>query len=150
MWWYQFYFTTERGKLGYEKYTREFARLIWQIASPKWYFNEDTFERSATSLDHPDHVAIVIHNYRWRLSLAKGESKYDDLEAKLATSPIISVPSITLEGDSNGAPHPEPESYRNKFSAKYANYIIPGRSGHNLPQEAPQAFANAIIEVDGY
>ncbi|HEU4934154.1 MAG TPA: alpha/beta hydrolase [Pyrinomonadaceae bacterium] len=149
-WWYQFYFATERGRAGYEKYRRDFNKLIWQLASPKWNFDDATFDRSAASFDNPDHVQIVIHNYRWRLSLAEGERQYDDLERKLAQSPVISVPTITLEGDANGAPHPDPGVYAKKFSGKYAHRLIKGGIGHNLPQEAPQAFADAIIEVDGY
>ena len=149
-WWYQFYFTTERGKAGYEKYTRDFNKLIWQLASPKWRFDDATFDRSAVAFDNPDHVQIVIHNYRWRLGLAEGERQYDDFERRLAQGPIITVPTITLEGDANGAPHPEPSSYAKKFSSKYSHRTIKGGVGHNLPQEAPQAFADAIIEVDGY
>ena len=146
-WWYQYYFATERGRLGYEKYRREFSKLIWQLASPKWNFDDATFERSAASFDNPDHVAIVIHNYRWRLGLAPGESKYDELEKRLAEFPAIAVPTITLEGDANGAPHPDPKVYARKFSGKYAHRLITGGIGHNLPQEAPQAFADAVIEV---
>jgi pimeloyl-ACP methyl ester carboxylesterase len=149
-WWYQYYFATERGEAGYDKYRHDFARLIWQIASPQWHFDDATFDRSAASLDNPDHVRIAIHNYRWRLGLAEGEAKYDDLEKRLAESPAISVPTITLEGDANGAPHPEPAAYRNKFSGKYAHRTVTGGIGHNLPQEAPQAFAEAVIEADGY
>jgi pimeloyl-ACP methyl ester carboxylesterase len=149
-WWYQYYFATERGRAGYDKYRHDFAKLIWQLASPKWNFTDATFNRSAASLDNPDQVAIVIHNYRWRLGLAEGESKYDGLEKQLAQSPVITVPTITLEGDANGAPHPPPSSYAQKFSGKYANRIIAGGVGHNLPQEAPQAFAQAIVDVDGY
>ncbi len=149
-WWYQFYFATDRGKAGYDKYRHDFAKLIWQLASPKWNFDDATFNRSAAAFDNPDHVAIVIHNYRWRQGLAKGDPKYDDIEAQLAKSPVITVPTITLEGDANGAPHLPPGAYEGKFSGKYANKIIGGGVGHNLPQEAPQAFADAIIEVDGY
>jgi pimeloyl-ACP methyl ester carboxylesterase len=149
-WWYQFYFATERGQAGYDKYRHDFARLIWQIASPKWDFDDATFDRSAASLENPDHVEIVIHNYRWRLGLAEGEPKYGDLEKRLAEAPLIRVPTITLEGDANGAPHPEASSYANKFSGKYAHRIIEGGVGHNLPQEAPRAFAEAVVEVDGY
>jgi pimeloyl-ACP methyl ester carboxylesterase len=149
-WWFQYYFATERGRAGYDKYRHDFAKLIWQLASPKWNFDDATFDRSAEALNNPDHVAIVIHNYRWRLSLAEGEPKYDDLEKRLAQSPVITVPTITLEGDANGAPHPEPSSYANKFSGKYAHRTIKGGVGHNLPQEAPEAFAKAVIEVDGY
>jgi pimeloyl-ACP methyl ester carboxylesterase len=148
-WWYQYYFTTERGRAGYEKYRHDFAKLIWQIASPKWNFDGATFDRSAASFDNPDHVAIVIHNYRWRLGLAEGEAKYDDLEKRLAQGPIIAVPTITLEGDANGAPHPEPAAYAKMFSRKYAHRTITGGVGHNLPQEAPQAFAQAVIDVAG-
>jgi len=144
-WWYQFYFATERGREGYEKYRREFSRLIWKLASPKWNFDDATFERSAKAFDNPDHVAIVIHNYRWRLGLAQGEAKYDELEAKLAKAPVITVPTITMEGDANGAPHPEPSAYAKMFSGKYSHRTINGGIGHNLPQEAPQAFAEAII-----
>jgi pimeloyl-ACP methyl ester carboxylesterase len=149
-WWYQFYFATERGRAGYEKYRDDFAKLIWQLASPKWNFDDATFARSAASLVNPDHVGIVIHNYRWRLGLAEGESKYDDLEQRLATSPVIRVPTITLEGDANGAPHPDPGSYAKKFSGKYSHRAITGGIGHNLPQEAPKAFADAVLEVAGY
>jgi pimeloyl-ACP methyl ester carboxylesterase len=149
-WWYQYYFATDRGRAGYEEHRREFARLIWQIASPQWDFDDATFERSAASLDNPDQVSIVIHNYRWRLSLAEGEPKYDELEKRLAGGPIITLPTITLEGDANGAPHPDASSYARKFSGKYAHRIIKGGVGHNLPQEAPQAFAEAVVEVDSY
>ena len=149
-WWYQYYFATERGRAGYEQYRHDFAKLIWQIASPKWDFDDATFDRSAAAFDNPDHVSIVIHNYRWRLGLAEGEPKYDDLEKRLAEGPVITVPTITLEGDANGAPHPDPSSYAKKFSGKYAHRIITGGVGHNLPQEAPQAFAEAIVEVDRY
>jgi pimeloyl-ACP methyl ester carboxylesterase len=149
-WWYQFYFATERGREGYEKYRRDFNRLIWQLASPKWNFDDTTFERSATSFDNPDHVQIVIHNYRWRLGLAEGEPKYDEFEKRLAAAPVIAVPTITMEGDANGAPHPEASAYAKKFSGKYAHRLIKGGVGHNLPQEAPEAFARAVIEVDGF
>ena len=149
-WWYQFYFATERGRAGYEKYRHDFSKLIWKLASPKWTFDDATFDRSAASFDNPDHVSIVIHNYRWRLGLAEGEPKYDDLEKRLAESPVITVPTITLEGDANGAPHPDPSSYARKFSGKYENRIITGGVGHNLPQEAPEAFAKAVIDVAGY
>jgi pimeloyl-ACP methyl ester carboxylesterase len=149
-WWYQYYFATERGRAGYDKYRHDFAKLIWQIASPKWNFDDATFDRSAESFNNPDHVSIVIHNYRWRLSLAEGEPKHDDLERRLAEGPVITVPTITLEGDANGAPHPDASSYVKKFSGKYSHQIIKGGIGHNLPQEAPQAFAKAIVEVDGY
>jgi pimeloyl-ACP methyl ester carboxylesterase len=149
-WWYQYYFATDRGRAGYDKYRAEFAKLIWQIASPKWRFEDSTFDRSAKAFDNPDHVSIVIHNYRWRLGLAEGESKYDDLERQLAASPVITVPTITLEGDANGAPHPDPASYAKKFSSKYTHRLLKGGIGHNLPQEAPDAFAEAIIEADRF
>src|SRR6266446_6789944 len=149
-WWYQFYFATERGRAGYEHYRRDFARLIWQLASPKWNFDAATFERSAAAFDNPDHVRIVIHNYRWRLGLADGEPQYDALEKRLAEAPVITVPTITLEGDANGAPHPDARAYATKFSGPYAHRVITGGIGHNLPQEAPQAFAQAVLEVDGY
>src|ERR1700732_2101918 len=146
-WWYQYYFATERGRAGYEKYRRDFAKLIWAIASPKWNIDDATFDRTAASFDNPDHVSIVIHNYRWRLGLAEGETKYDELEKRLAAGPTITVPTINLEGDANGAPHPEPDSYARKFSGKYAHRTTEGGVGHNLPQEAPQAFAQAILDV---
>jgi pimeloyl-ACP methyl ester carboxylesterase len=146
-WWYQFYFATARGQAGYEKYRRDFNKLIWQLASPKWNFDDATFERSAASFDNPDHVQIVIHNYRWRLGLAEGESKYDELEKRLAAAPVITVPTITLEGDANGAPHPDSSAYAKKFTGKYAHRVITGGVGHNLPQEAPEEFARAVIEV---
>jgi pimeloyl-ACP methyl ester carboxylesterase len=146
-WWYQFYFATERGRAGYDKYRHDFAKLIWQLASPKWDFDDATFDRSASAFDNPDHVAVAIHNYRWRLGLAEGDPKFNDIEKRLAESPVITVPTITMEGDANGAPHPDPSSYAKKFSGKYAHRNIKGGIGHNLPQEAPQAFADAIIEV---
>jgi pimeloyl-ACP methyl ester carboxylesterase len=149
-WWYQFYFATERGRAGYEKNRRDFAKLIWQLASPKWNFSDATFVRSAAAFDNPDHVSIVIHNYRWRLGLAEGEAKYDDLEKRLAEGPVITVPTITLEGDANGAPHPDPTSYAKKFSGKYTHRLITRGVGHNLPQEAPRDFAKAVVDVDGY
>ena len=146
-WWYQFYFATERGRAGYEKYRRDFSKLIWRLASPKWNFDDATFDRTAESFDNPDHVAIVIHNYRWRLGLAEGEPKYDALEDRLARAPVIAVPTITMEGDANGAPHPDPAAYRGKFSGWYEHRTITGGIGHNLPQEAPKAFAQAVIDV---
>jgi pimeloyl-ACP methyl ester carboxylesterase len=146
-WWYQFYFATERGRAGYDKYRHEFSKLIWQIASPKWHFDDTTFDRSAASFDNPDHVAIVIHNYRWRLGLAEGEAKYDEVEKRLAGGPVITVPTITMEGDANGAPHLEPSAYAKKFTGKYSHRLIKGGIGHNLPQEAPKAFAEAVIDV---
>ena len=147
-WWYQYYFATERGRAGYAKYRHDFAKLIWQIASPQWDFDDATFDRSAAAFDNPDHVDIVIHNYRWRLGLAEGEPHYDDLEKRLAAGPVITVPTITLEGDANGAPHPDASTYATKFSGAYAHRIIPGGVGHNLPQEAPQAFVQAVVDVD--
>jgi pimeloyl-ACP methyl ester carboxylesterase len=149
-WWYQYYFATERGRAGYGEYRRDFAKLIWQIASPKWDFDDATFDRTAASFDNPDHVNIVIHNYRWRIGLAEGDPKHDDLEKRLAEAPVITVPTITLEGDANGAPHPDGSAYAKKFSGRYAHRILQGGIGHNLPQEAPQAFAQAIVEVDGF
>ncbi|MFB6458652.1 MULTISPECIES: alpha/beta fold hydrolase [Bradyrhizobium] len=146
-WWYQFYFATERGREGYEKYRREFSKLIWQLASPQWHFDDATFERSAAAFDNPDHVAIVIHNYRWRLGLAEGEARYDDYEALLSRAPVIGVPTITMEADANGAPHPDPSAYAKMFSGKYSHRTIKGGVGHNLPQEAPKAFAAAIMDV---
>lgn len=146
-WWYQYYLATERGRLGYEKNRHEFARLIWQTASPKWAFDAATFERSASAFENPDHVSIVVHNYRWRLGLVEGEAKYDALEARLAQGPLITVPTITLEGDANGAPHPEPSTYARKFSGRYEHRLVSGGVGHNLPQEAPEAFAAAVVDV---
>jgi pimeloyl-ACP methyl ester carboxylesterase len=149
-WWYQYYFATARGRAGYDKYRRDFARLIWRIASPKWNFDDATFDRSAASFENPDHVEIVIHNYRWRLGLAEGEAEYGELEKRLAEGPVIAAPAITLEGDANGAPHPEPSAYATKFSGTYSHRTIDGGIGHNLPQEAPEAFAKAVIDVDTY
>jgi pimeloyl-ACP methyl ester carboxylesterase len=149
-WWYQFYFATERGRTGYARYRHDFAKLIWRTASPKWTFDDETFERSAAAFDNADHVDIVIDNYRWRLGLTGGEPQYEDLERQLATGPIITVPTITLEGDANGAPHPEPDAYATKFSGKYTHRTISGGVGHNLPQEAPRPFVEAIIDVDGF
>jgi pimeloyl-ACP methyl ester carboxylesterase len=146
-WWYQYYFATERGRAGYDKYRHDFAKLIWQLASPKWNFDDATFDRSAASFNNPDHVSIVIHNYRWRLALAQGEPKYDDLEKRLAEGPVITVPTITLEGDANGAPHADASAYAKKFSGPYVHRVVKGGVGHNPPQEAPQAFADAIVEV---
>lgn len=146
-WWYQFYFATVRGRLGYEANRDEFAKFIWRTASPTWAFDDATFGRSAAAFANPDHVAIVIDNYRWRLGLAAGEKRYDALEARLAMAPIIAVPTITLEGDANGAPHPEPSAYAGKFSGRYKHLTIGDRTGHNLPQEAPRAFADAVLEA---
>jgi len=146
-WWYQYYFATERGRVGYDHNRRDFAKLIWRTASPKWTFDDATFDRSGAAFDNPDHVQIVIHNYRWRLGLADGESEYAELEERLARGPVIGVPTITLEGDANGAPHPDPSSYAEKFSGTYSHRTIEGGIGHNLPQEAPEAFANAVSEV---
>ncbi|RAI54605.1 alpha/beta fold hydrolase [Roseicella frigidaeris] len=147
-WWYQFYFATSRGRAGYEANRRDFARLIWQLASPRWAFDDATFARSAAAFDNPDHVSITIHNYRWRLGLAQGERRYDALEARLAGFPGIGVPTITLEGDANGAPHPEPAAYAAKFTGPYQHRLITGGIGHNLPQEAPRAFAEAVMAAD--
>jgi pimeloyl-ACP methyl ester carboxylesterase len=147
-WWYQFYFATERGRAGYDKYRHDFAKLIWRTASPQWSFDDATFDRSRASFDNPDHVDIVIHNYRWRLGLSPGEQQYADLERQLATSPDIAAPTITLEGDANGAPHPDPSTYATKFTGNYTHRTITGGIGHNLPQEAPQQFVQAIVEVD--
>ena len=148
-WWYQYYFATERGRVGYDKYRRDFAKLIWRTASPEWNFDDATFDRSAASFDNPDHVEIVIHNYRWRLGLAEGEAEYDSLAKRLAQGPVIAVPTITLEGDANGAPHPDPGSYAGKFSGEYSHRTIEGGVGHNLPQEAPDAFADAVLDLGG-
>ncbi len=147
-WWYQYYFATDRGREGYAKYTNDFAKLIWKLASPRWNFDDATFEQSAAAFANPDHVEIVVHNYRWRLGLTQGEKRFDKYEAKLATAPEISVPAITLEGDANGAPHPDPKAYAGKFKAKYEHRQISGGVGHNLPQEAPTAFAQAVLDVD--
>jgi len=146
-WWYQYYFATERGRLGYERNTRDFNKLIWKLASPQWKFDDATFDRTATAFDNPDHVAIVVHNYRWRLGLADGERQYDALEQQLAAGPTIGVPTITMEGDANGAPHPAPAAYRAKFTGKYEHRTITGGIGHNLPQEAPRDFAQAVIDI---
>ena len=147
-WWYQFYFATERGRAGYERHRREFAKLIWRLASPEWDFDDTTFDESAVAFDNPDHVDIVIHNYRWRLGLAEGDPRFDEVESQLASSPTISVPTISLEGDANGAPHPDASGYAARFTGRYEHRVITGGIGHNLPQEAPAAFAQAIIDVD--
>ena len=149
-WWYQYYFATERGRAGYQRYRNDFAKLIWQIASPRWDFDEATFDRTAQSFDNSDHVDIVIHNYRWRIGLAEGEPAYEDLERRLAEAPVITVPAITLEGDANGAPHPDPAAYAERFTGRYTHRLIAGGVGHNLPQEAPRAFTEAAVEVDAY
>jgi pimeloyl-ACP methyl ester carboxylesterase len=149
-WWYQFYFATERGRAGYERYRHDFAKLIWQTASPNWEIDDDTFDRSAAAFENADHVDVVIHNYRWRIGSADGEPQYDDLEEELAQGPLITVPTITLEGDANGAPHPEAASYREKFTGPYAHHVLAGGVGHNPPQEAPRAFADAVVEVDRF
>jgi pimeloyl-ACP methyl ester carboxylesterase len=146
-WWYQFYFATERGREGYARNRHDFAKLIWQLASPQWKFDDATYDRSAVAFENPDHVDIVIHNYRWRLGLAEGEAKYDAFEKTLAQAPVIAIPTITMEGDANGAPHPEPAAYAKKFSGRYEHRTLTGGIGHNLPQEAPQAFVQAIIDV---
>ena len=146
-WWYQYYFATERGRLGYERNRADFAHLIWRLASPSWAFDDAVFARSAAAFDNPDHVAIVIHNYRWRLGLADGERQYDRIEARLAAAPPIAVPTITMEGDANGAPHPPPSAYAGKFTGRYEHRTLTGGIGHNLPQEAPHDFARAVIDV---
>lgn len=147
-WWYQFYFATERGRLGYAQHRNEFNRLIWELASPEWHFDDATFARSAASFDNPDHDQIVLHNYRWRLALAPGEERYDELERQLAEGPLITVPTITMEGDANGAPHPDPSVYTSKFSGWHEHRTISGGIGHNVPQEAPRAFADAVVDID--
>jgi pimeloyl-ACP methyl ester carboxylesterase len=147
-WWYQFYFATERGRLGYDKDRSGFAKLIWRLASPKWTFDDVTFDQSVRAFDNPDHVAVVIHNYRWRLGLAEGEARFDAAEQRLAATPTIGVPTITLEGDANGAPHLDPVFYASKFTGPYAHRLVTGGIGHNLPQEAPGAFVNAILDAD--
>jgi len=148
-WWYQYYFATDRGRAGYDGYRRDFARLIWSTASPRWSFDDATFDRSAAAFDNPDHVAVTIHNYRWRLGVAEGEARYDELERRLATAPTIAVPTVTLEGDANGAPHPDPALYAAKFTGPYTHRTITGGIGHNLPQEAPDAFADAVLAASG-
>ena len=149
-WWYQYYFATERGAEGYRQNTRAFDRLIWQLASPQWKFDDATYDRTAAAFDNPDHVAISIHNYRWRLGLAEGEARFDDIERQLAVFPTIAVPTITMEGDANGAPHPPPAAYANKFTGRYEHRLVTGGIGHSLPQEAPQAFALAVVDVDRF
>ncbi len=149
-WWYQYYFATQRGEEGYRQNTRAFDRLIWQLASPQWKFDDATYDRTAAAFDNPDHVAISIHNYRWRLGLVQGEARFNGIEQQLATFPDIAVPTITMEGDANGAPHPPPAAYAKKFTGRYEHRLITGGIGHNLPQEAPQAFAQAIIDVDRF
>lgn len=146
-WWYQFYFATSRGRAGYARYRRDFARLIWKTASPRWAFDEATFARSAQALDNPDHVDITVNNYRWRLGLIDGERAYDAAEQQLAKAPVIRTPTITLEGDANGAPHPEPAAYAGRFVGRYQHRLIRGGVGHNLPQEAPRAFAQAVLDL---
>ena len=148
--WYQYYFATERGRAGYEQNRHEFTKLIWRLASPKWQFDDATFDRSAAAFDNPDHVAVTIHNYRWRLGLAQGEARYDPVEDAIARSPVIGVPTITLEGDANGAPHAEPAVYAKKFGGRYEHRLVSGGVGHNLPQEAPADFVRAIIDVDRF
>ena len=145
-WWYQYYFSTRRGVLGYTRYRDAFNRLIWTTVSPKWRFDDATYKRTAQAFANPDHVAIVIHNYRWRLGLAKGEAKYDDLENRLFASPVITVPTITIASDFDGA-LASGAAYRSKFSGEYAHRVLPG-IGHNVPQEAPQAFAKAIADAN--
>ncbi len=147
-WWYQYYFATDRGRTGYDRYRRDFAKLIWRLASPQWMFDDPTFDESAVALENPDHVDIVIHNYRWRLGLADGDPRFDEVEAQLATGPAVVVPTITLEGDANGAPHPDASAYASKFTGAYEHRVVTGGVGHNLPQEAPAEFARAIVDVD--
>lgn len=147
-WWYQFYFATPRGAEGYAKNTHDFARLIWSQASPDWKFSDATFNASAKSLDNPDHVAVTLSNYRWRLGLEKGEQKYDAYEQKLATLPNITVPTITIEGGNNGAPHPVPTAYAGKFTGKYEHRTFGATVGHNPPQEDPQDFVKAVVDAD--
>ena len=147
-WWYQYYFATHRGVVGYDKYRHDFAKLIWKIVSPKWDFDDATFDRTATAFNNPDHVSLTIHNYRWRISLAAGEPQYDDLERRLAATPVIAVPTITIASDFDGAAA-DGTSYRKQFSGKYSHRILKG-IGHNVPQEAPQAFAQAVVDVNRF
>lgn len=149
-WWYQFYFTTERGWLGLERHRDELAKLIWKFNSPTWDFDEATFDRTAAAFSNPDYVSIVIHNYRWRLSLAKGDPRYDGLDRQLAKSPVITVPTVTLDGEVDPfTPSGGGSSYRDKFTGKFAHRTLKG-IGHNVPQEAPEDFARAVVEVDGF
>ena len=146
-WWYQYYFATDRGRRGYAAHRADFARLISRLASPRWAFDEARFALTAEALNNPDHVDVVIHNYRWRLGMAEGDPRLDAIEARLAARPSISVPSITLEGDANGAPHPDPGIYRDRFTGRYEHRTLVGGIGHNLPQEAPDAFAAAVTDI---
>ena len=144
-WWYQYYFATERGKSGYAQNTYEFNKQIWKLASPLWNFDKATYDQSAQSFDNPDHVAIVIHNYRWRQSTEAGEAKYDSLEKKLALRPTIKVPTITISSDFDGT-NADGKAYADKFTGIYEHRILNG-IGHNVPQEDPKSFAQAIIDV---
>lgn len=146
-WWYQFYFATERGRVGYDRNRHDFNKLIWHTASPRWAFDDETYERSAKAFENPDHVAVVISNYRWRLGLAPSEARFDAHEQKLAMLPSIAVPTITMEGDANGAAHPMPADYAHRFTGPYAHRDVTGGIGHNLPQEAPSDFAQAVLDV---
>jgi pimeloyl-ACP methyl ester carboxylesterase len=149
-WWYQFYFATERGRAGLAANRRQLAKLIWQYNSPTWKFTEAAFDRTAASFDNPDYVDIVVHNYRWRLGLAAGEPQYDALERRLAAGPVIAIPTITLDGDSDGVTTAtDGTASANKFTGKRIHRIVKG-AGHNLPLEAPKAFAEAVIEVFRY
>ncbi|MDT0542890.1 MULTISPECIES: alpha/beta fold hydrolase [Streptomyces] len=149
-WWYQYYFATERGRLGLEQeeYRRDLARLVWTFNSPTWGFDDATFDRTAAAFGNPDYAAIVIHNYRWRLGLATGDPRYDGLEERLARRPVIGVPTVTLDGERDPfTPAGDGAMYRDKFSGPYAHRTLKG-IGHNVPQEAPEAFAEAVLEAD--
>ncbi len=149
-WWYQFYFATERGRLAMESPIDRPAlcRLVWDTVSPNWHFDDATFARTAAAFENPDYPAIVIHNYRWRLGLADGERCYDALERKLAARPRITVPTVTLDPalDPFTAPG-DGSAYRSFFAGPYVHRTLSG-VGHNLPQEAPTAFAQAVVDAD--
>jgi pimeloyl-ACP methyl ester carboxylesterase len=142
-WWYQYYFATENGRSGLAAHRREIARILWSTNSPRWAFDDATFGRTASAFDNPDYVDIVVHNYRWRLGLAPGDPRFDRHESRLATRPVIDVPAITIEGDSSGISHAtDGEAYAAKFPRRISHRVLP--AGHNVPQEAPQAFADAV------
>lgn len=148
-WWYQYYFATERGELGLTQNRHDLGELIWRFNSPTWSFSDATYAQTAAAFENPDYVSIVIGNYRWRQSLAPNEPRYAGIEKRLQKAPAIGVPTITLDGaDDPFTPAGDGAAYRAKFTGRYEHRTLP--VGHNVPQEAPQAFADAVIRVDSF
>ncbi|MGK5731946.1 alpha/beta fold hydrolase [Streptomyces sp. URMC 124] len=148
-WWYQYYFATERGRMAMEDRGKrhDLTRLVWNTVSPTWNFDDATFERTAAAFENPDYAPIVIHNYRWRLSLAEGERRYEPYEKRLAARPVVTVPTVTLDAERDPFTVPgDGSAYRDRFAGPYDHRTLKG-IGHNTPQEAPEAFARAVLDA---